>query len=288
MRKIAFAACVILAAVVVSCSQKDDFQESGNGFSYNLAVHNEDAKSITDGMIVMYHSDYMINDTVLFSSRQSSAGTPHSLMYNQAMDADSVPMLMAIKMCHEGDSGIFKFNAKDLFENSFKIPLPDSISPESNILAHLKVVNIFTREDHQAYMEGLENEAFEKQLVQIDEMLDAEGVEYQTTESGLRYVIVEEGQGEHPNAGDEVTVHYTGMLVNGTVFDSSVDRGEPFQFPLGVGRVIPGWDEGIALLNKNAKAKLYIPSKLGYGMRGAGGAIPPNSILIFEVELLDF
>ena len=108
-----------------------------------------------------------------------------------------------------------------------------------------------------------------------------------TTASGLQYVVIEEGTGPAPQPGDVVKVHYTGTLEDGTKFDSSRDRGEPIQFPLGVGSVIPGWDEGIGLMKKGGKAKLIIPPDLGYGEKGAGGVIPPNATLIFEVELVD-
>ena len=108
------------------------------------------------------------------------------------------------------------------------------------------------------------------------------------TESGLKYKIIQKGKGDFPEKGDKVVVHYTGKLEDGTVFDSSYQRNEPIVFPLGMGRVIKGWDEGIALLKKGSSAKLVIPSELGYGSRGAGGVIPPNTSLIFEVELVDF
>lgn len=108
------------------------------------------------------------------------------------------------------------------------------------------------------------------------------------TDSGLYYKINRKGSGNHPAVGDNVKVHYRGMLLDGTVFDSSYQRNEPIDFALGKGQVIPGWDEGIALLNKGAAAKLVIPSALAYGSAGAGGVIPPNATLIFEVELVDF
>lgn len=117
---------------------------------------------------------------------------------------------------------------------------------------------------------------------------NTQGKTMKTTESGLQYTIVEAHKGEKPKAGDKVSVHYTGRLADGKVFDSSVDRGEPIQFTLGVRQVIPGWDEGIALLSKGDKATFVIPPALAYGSQGAGGVIPPNATLTFDVELVDF
>ena len=105
-----------------------------------------------------------------------------------------------------------------------------------------------------------------------------------TTSSGLQYKITKEGTGKSPAATDTVLVHYEGKLLDGSVFDSSIKRNEPISFPLN--RVIPGWTEGLQLIKEGGKAILYIPSKLAYGSRGAGGAIGPDETLIFEVELL--
>ena len=108
------------------------------------------------------------------------------------------------------------------------------------------------------------------------------------TASGLYYILTKEGEGEHPPKGANVSVHYRGTLVDGTVFDSSYQRDQPLEFSVGVGQVIPGWDEGILLLNKGAAARFVIPSHLGYGAQGAGGVIPADATLIFEVELIKF
>lgn len=107
-----------------------------------------------------------------------------------------------------------------------------------------------------------------------------------TTPSGLTYVITQHGSGRQPLAGETVVVNYTGLLGSGLKFDSSLDRGKPFEFPLGAGRVIKGWDEGIAKLHVGDQATLIIPPELGYGTRGAGGVIPANATLIFLVELV--
>jgi FKBP-type peptidyl-prolyl cis-trans isomerase FkpA len=107
------------------------------------------------------------------------------------------------------------------------------------------------------------------------------------TDSGLKYDDLEEGTGAEAVAGTQVTVHYTGWLEDGTKFDSSLDRNQPFQFGLGRGQVIRGWDEGVQGMKVGGRRKLVIPPQLGYGAAGAGGVIPPNATLVFEVELLE-
>ena len=117
----------------------------------------------------------------------------------------------------------------------------------------------------------------------MSDQSDAQVVE---TATGLGYVDLVEGTGARPKSGDTVSVHYTGWLKSGKKFDSSVDRGSPFEFPVGKGRVIKGWDEGVISMKVGGKRKLIIPAHLGYGDSGAGGVIPPGATLIFEVELL--
>ncbi|WP_055445323.1 peptidylprolyl isomerase [Lacinutrix himadriensis] len=120
-----------------------------------------------------------------------------------------------------------------------------------------------------------------------DAALDELAAGFTKTESGLRYQILQEGSGAKAEKGKTVSVHYKGQLADGTVFDSSYKRKEPIEFPLGVGQVISGWDEGVQLLKIGDKARFVIPSHLGYGSAGAGGVIPPDATLIFDVELMD-
>jgi peptidyl-prolyl cis-trans isomerase A (cyclophilin A) len=118
-------------------------------------------------------------------------------------------------------------------------------------------------------------------------LLDSVAAGYEETKSGLRYQILQKGTGKQATKGANVSVHYKGQLLDGTVFDSSYKRKEPIDFAIGVGQVIAGWDEGIQLLKVGDKARFVIPSHLAYGESGAGGAIPPNATLIFDVELMN-
>ena len=128
-------------------------------------------------------------------------------------------------------------------------------------------------------------EAEQKKLVEAE--LDEIAKGFDSTDSGLRYKMIQEGKGAKAEKGQTVSVHYEGSLLNGQVFDSSYKRKQPIDFQLGAGQVISGWDEGISLLKVGDKARFVIPADLGYGSAGAGGVIPPNATLLFDVELMD-
>jgi len=159
---------------------------------------------------------------------------------------------------------------------------------------HARTEPAYTEEELQAAYEQFQKEMQQKQLdstkqaqASSDSFLteNAKKAGVKTTASGLQYLVTKEGTGKQPAASSIVKVHYTGKLVDGTVFDSSVERGEPIEFPLN--QVIPGWTEGLQLMKEGGKATLYIPSQLGYGEQGVPGTIPPHSTLIFDVELIE-
>ena len=135
--------------------------------------------------------------------------------------------------------------------------------------------------------EGERTKRIEEEKRKQNELLDKVSAGYDQTESGLRYKIIQNGDGKQATKGAMVSVHYKGQLLDGTVFDSSYKRKQPIDFALGVGQVIAGWDEGIQLLKVGDKARFVIPSNLAYGERGAGGVIPPDATLIFDVELMN-
>lgn len=135
--------------------------------------------------------------------------------------------------------------------------------------------------------EGSREKRLAEAKKQAEESMEKLAAGFDKTESGLRYKIIQKGNGKQAEKGKTVSVHYKGALENGMEFDSSYKRKQPIDFPLGMGHVIEGWDEGIALLQVGDKARFVIPSHLGYGSRGAGGVIPPDATLIFDVELMD-
>ena len=173
----------------------------------------------------------------------------------------------------EGQTIVDEIAQGDIIENLEIIRVGDEAQQWNAIEAFR------TFEGSRAKREAAEKEAAEA-------IMESLAAGFDKTESGLRYKMIQKGNGKKAENGKTVAVHYTGQLADGKVFDSSYPRKKPIEFPLGQGNVIEGWDEGIALLQEGDKARFVIPSHLAYGSRGAGGAIPPNATLIFDVELM--
>jgi FKBP-type peptidyl-prolyl cis-trans isomerase len=164
---------------------------------------------------------------------------------------------------------------------------------QNDILESIEIVRVgeaaenFNAIEAFRVFEGSRAKRETEEKLATKEAMDKVAAGYDETPSGLRYKILQEGNGKQATKGSGVSVHYKGQLVDGTVFDSSYTRKEPIDFTIGVGQVISGWDEGIQLLKVGDKARFVIPSELAYGSQGAGGVIPPDATLIFDVELVD-
>ena len=198
---------------------------------------------------------------------------------------DRLSYALGLSMGHNfRASGIESINIQDFADGVAAVY--NGLAPKLSFDEAKKVINEFftalqQKQQEEAAAMAAVNEKSGK------EFLEANGKrnEVKTTPSGLQYEVLVEGTGAQPKPDDQVTVHYTGKLIDGTVFDSSVDRGEPATF--GVTQVIPGWVEALQMMKVGAKWRLFIPSQLAYGPQGAGGVIGPNQTLIFDVELID-
>jgi FKBP-type peptidyl-prolyl cis-trans isomerase len=163
---------------------------------------------------------------------------------------------------------------------------------QEDIINSIKIVRIgkdaldWNANDHFNNFKSKKERELEGLISKEQELISKISKGFNETKSGLKYKILNKGDGDKPSSGDLVKVHYKGQLLDQTVFDSSYKRDQPIEFKVGIGQVIPGWDEGILLLNKGDKARFVIPSQLAYGESGAGGVIPPNATLIFDVELI--
>jgi FKBP-type peptidyl-prolyl cis-trans isomerase FkpA len=281
--------CALAVAGLAACDNNAEgqTQTTESGLSYTILRKGEGPKP-DSGQVMAMHMVYTTgSDSVLFDSREQGMpiGFPYQDPQFQGMFAEGMNLL------EKGDSAQFLIPAQNFFYQTAKVPVPFGIDAEDTMKFNLVVLDVMSQED---FMDMQRKSAEEKQKVQvekdakiIEEHLSSNNIEAQKTESGLFYVIEEEGSGEQVQAGDSVTVHYRGQLLDGTPFDASYDRNEPFTFVVGRGQVIRGWDEGLQLLKKGGKATLYIPSSMAYGPRQMGPVIAPNSILKFEVEVLD-
>lgn len=235
------------------------------------------------GDLVSFHAYVRNGDSLIFSSRQQGQEQMFQIPKEEQPGRQSNPIEQGLALLGAGDSATVVVSLDSMPQK------PRGFENATELFYDIAVVNV---QSEEAY----EKQRKEDRAVALDTILQSLIDQYkpgaakgplQETGSGLEYLILEEGSGEKPQAGQQVKVHYHGVLMDGTTFDSSVSRGEPIDFPLGQGQVIPGWDEGIALLQPGAKAILVIPPDLAYGQRGAPPVIPPNADLAFYVELVE-
>lgn len=267
------------------------YKKTPEGLYYKFYKQNKNGvKPKVDDFVTIHMLYKDEQDTIIFDSK----------MIGEKMEFPLSPSTFkgsfedALMMMAEGDSASFLINGDSLYLKTFALEqLPQGIEPNSLLKFEVKLQDVRTREEvekeqFELYMQEmakLEQRKF-AEPGEIAEYLKNNNIKIPPTSTGLYYVETEKGRGPKPDAGDTVVVHYTGMFLDGKVFDSSIDEG-PIEFPVGIGMVIPGWDEGLQLMNEGGKAMFIIPSSLAYGEGGVGeGLIPPYTPLVFEVHLV--
>ena len=293
------AVAMLLVGTMSACGEKNPYpgyEKSQNGLYYKLYSQNGGETPKMNDLLEV-RIGCTVNDTSLIIPVQNNV-----MQMQKSQFAGDI--FEGFAMMHKGDSASFIVNIDSTFKYLFGQPSLPAEFKSSDVMRFEIRLNDFKSE--QAYAQEFANnvksnsderaakmrennpDETAKAAKQLADYLAKNKIVAEPTASGLIYVVTEPGNGEKPQVGKPVKMHYTGKLLDGTMFDSSVERGVPFEFILGVGQVIPGWDEGVQLMTKGEKGVFYIPYYLAYGDRQAGDKIPAFSNLMFEVELVDF
>mgnify|MGYP005852174805 CR=1 FL=1 len=300
---------LVLVATLGACS-KGVFKKTNTGLQYQVAQKGKGPKP-QDGQFMLFDMLYQTEQgKTLFNSADQEI--PLALQYYDSVYQKDGGFKEVVSMLQKGDSTIFKLSAKTLLGQGFEhIAKQHALEDSATLLLHMHVKDVMSEENFKEWEEKQFNmmkeqwkeqatKQLKKDLETIDNYLVANKLTAHTTDSGLRYVIDKPGQGDHPKPSNTVKVNYIGKTLEGQVFDTNLvetakQHGvhnplrtyEPLQFKIGECQVIAGWEEGIKLLTKGAKARLFIPSTLAYGVQAVGEHIKANENLVFEVELVD-
>jgi len=289
MKKLFYLSIPFMILLFVACGSKD-FRQTESGLTYKIHERNRGDKALIDNIVKMEVAYRYPEDSVFFHSKDFG-----EFMYIPVIPSEySGDIYEGLRMLAKGDSATFKFDAMSFFITTAKTPMiPDFIGQDDSLFVDIRVLEIFTQEQYEEYVRKQREDRVKEQEIAkhqeedlLQDYLSENNITVEPEESGLIIVVEEEGTGPKPQSGQNVTVHYTGKILDGTVFDSSVERGQPFTFRLGRGQVIRGWDEGVSKLNVGSRATLIIPSYLAYGDQQRGPVITPFSTLIFEIEVL--
>ena len=313
MKKVTFLSTAAIALLFGACkndSEFDGFTKAENGLHYKFFSHDENGAKLNegDGITFSYIISNNKNDSLIVNSKsvsQDGSGYTKFLMPKTSF-VGSLEDGMA--MMAKGDSAAFIISADSFFLKTMRMnELPAQFKPGEKLKAIVKIKDVIGKKEleanqkqQMAEQEKMMKEAEGKEKETLDKYLADNKVTVKPTESGLYFIETKKGSGAKPKVGDEVEVNYTGRLLDGKLFDTSIEsvakEGNafnpqrpygPFKFILGQGQVIKGWDEAIAMLSKGGKAKIILPSNIAYGPNG-GGPIPPFAPLTFEVELVSF
>ncbi len=279
-----FLLSLLIVSVLFSCKNENKYREDSSGFSYKIIFRNPEGKVVKDGdVLTLKLKYYTLSDSLLFDSDKLPAK-----FRVQVSNAEEDGMMQdALKMLKTGDSASFIIPAKDFYLKTKRDSIPDFIFPDEKLRFEVKIVNIVS--EHQLNKEFkqyvLKKEAEEKQI--LEEYIAVENIKEKPTSSGIYIIKLKNGKGKKAHKGTAVTVNFTGMYINGKVFDSSIDKGKPITFILGDENVIPAWNEAIETMREGDKIKLIAPSNTAYGQRGLEDYVPPFTTLIYEIKLLN-
>jgi len=279
MKKIELILLVVFLFSINSCITAQ--KTTKTGVKYKFVEKNKNARQPEVDDFIFLDVEYLINDSLLFESKVLNS----DLKINFIEPIYEGDVNEGLALMHEGDSLIFWIDATKFYEKNMG-EIPTYVKDKDMIEFRVRMNKVLSPEEDKEQSDSKNKVLKEEEESKLQAYLKENQIKTKPTESGLYFIETEKGRGVRATKGKTVVVHYTGYFLDGTKFDSSLDRNQPFEFELGAGRVIAGWEEGIALMDVGDKATLIIPSKLAYGERGAGQSIPPFSTIIFEVELL--
>ncbi|MBA3647593.1 MAG: FKBP-type peptidyl-prolyl cis-trans isomerase [Chitinophagales bacterium] len=263
-----------------SCKKNDQYQQSPNGLQYRIITDAKKPKA-KQGEIAQYSAVWRnAKDSIILNTSASNA-PQYGEVYKPKFKGDPIELL---NMMGPGDSGSCRVSVDTMFKG---YPLPPFLKHGDIITLDLKMMSLISKEDYKKMAESKMNEEYNNEIQQIQAYIAQNNLKATSDSLGIFYVIDDPGKGKQPKEGSNVTVNYTGKLMsNGQEFDSSLKPGkQPLQVVLGNHQVITGWDFGLRYFKEGSKGKLILPSRLGYGERG-NGKIPPNSILVFDIQML--
>lgn len=281
MRRINLLIILSTAILFHACQQKATLPESTTPMGVHYEILKEgNGNKASVGEFVEVHFKYISeNDSAFYNTFKTAPIYYHviePLSYGDPMDWLSV--------LNEGDSAIFYLPTDSLFKKSTP---PNFIKYGEYVYATVKLKKVLNELEYKSVLAARQKQRLENELMVIRQYLETNGItDYTESEEGIIYTTEVEGEGNSPVSGDKVSVHYTGKLLNGTQFDSSLDRGSPLEFIIDESSVIKGWHQGVPKFKKGGKGTLYLPPSLGYGKEG-GGLIPPDAPLIFDIEVVD-
>ncbi len=275
---------ILISFPFASCKDSDRYIKHDSGFEYKIIPGHGHGNHIEKDNVLDLHLKYHTqNDSLLFNSEEL-AGKFRVMIFDSG---EGGLFQEALKLLKIGDSAQFLIPAYDFYKNTIYASVPDFIKKDEPLRIEVRIHNIVSKEElNKEYDQYIfKMEAQENLLLQ--DYLKKENISVKPTETGLYIIPLEKGKGVKAQKGKTVVVHYQGRLINGQIFDSSIDRGEPIKFVIGEGDVIPAWEEVVLNMSRGEKIKLITPSKQAYGEYGFEKIIPPFATLIFEIKLVD-